>query len=237
MPIRRSDVIESIGERSLVSGVGGVVLLGLGILFYVYRGTGMLVGLAYVLLVGGVGLLGFAIFTAFRVREVAGVCVKCPYCEAANELTSEPEADFRCTSCNRLIPVVDGKVIPVQQVRCGFCNALNYYSEKNDVLICEECDREIPLATAGRPARHVPRAYARTDDDRLYELVLVSQGQKVEELIPVLQSMLAMNRNQVKQMLNELPATLLTGIPRKKAEMLAAQLAAHDAAAEFHPVE
>jgi 4'-phosphopantetheinyl transferase EntD len=42
-----------------------------------------------------------------------------------------------------------------------------------------------------------------------------------------------LNRNQVKQMLDELPVTLLTGIPRMKAEFLQAQLTANDAVAEF----
>jgi hypothetical protein len=48
--------------------------------------------------------------------------------------------------------------------------------------------------------------------------------------------MLALNRNQVKQMLEELPVTLLTGIPRRKAEMLKAQLTIHDGIAEMVPI-
>jgi 4'-phosphopantetheinyl transferase EntD len=49
--------------------------------------------------------------------------------------------------------------------------------------------------------------------------------------------MLALNRNQVKQMLEEVPITLLTGIPRMKAEMLQAQLAAHQAHAQAIPLD
>jgi hypothetical protein len=48
--------------------------------------------------------------------------------------------------------------------------------------------------------------------------------------------MLALNRNHVKQMFDELPVTLLTGIPRMKAELLQAQLATHGGFAEFKPV-
>ena len=66
--------------------------------------------------------------------------------------------------------------------------------------------------------------------------MLISYGHKTEEVINTLQHMLALNRNQVKAMLEDLPVTLLTGIPRKKAEMLKAQLATHDAAADFRPV-
>jgi hypothetical protein len=80
------------------------------------------------------------------------------------------------------------------------------------------------------------KAYAVTDDDRLYELVLTGTGHKNEELIASLQHMLALNRNQVKQMLSELPVAILTGISRKKAEMIQAQLSIHDGVAEFHPL-
>jgi hypothetical protein len=38
-------------------------------------------------------------------------------------------------------------------------------------------------------------------------------------------------------MLTELPVTVLTGITRKKAEMLKAQLSLYDGEAEFHPME
>jgi len=44
--------------------------------------------------------------------------------------------------------------------------------------------------------------------------------------------MLALNRNQVKQMLDETPVTLLTGITKRKALILQAQLASHDAIAD-----
>ena len=44
--------------------------------------------------------------------------------------------------------------------------------------------------------------------------------------------MLAMNRNQVKQMLEEAPVVLLTGIPKKKAELLKAQIEMHHGKAD-----
>jgi hypothetical protein len=41
----------------------------------------------------------------------------------------------------------------------------------------------------------------------------------------------------VKQMLDELPVTLLTGITRRKAEMLKAQISIHDGQTEFRQME
>lgn len=240
MPIRRSDVVEAIGERATVCFIGGSFFLLLGLLMHLYREfdySQYVVGLRWVLMIGGAILLGFTIFAFFQPKKISSFELQCPFCSAANELTAPPDEDFRCTSCHRIIPIQDGEVMEVFQVRCGFCNELNFYSAKNEVLICEKCDREIPLTVEeGKPTRHVPRAYAVTDDERLYELILVGQGNKTEELIEALQHMLALNRNQVKDMLNELPVTILTGITRKKAELLQAQLSLHDGAAEYHPL-
>jgi hypothetical protein len=153
-------------------------------------------------------------------------------------LTETPTADFTCIDCHRLIPIRDGKALSVQSVRCGFCNELNYYSEKTDFLLCESCNHEIPIAhEEGYVPKKHSTAYAVQDDDRLYELVLIAHGHKTEELVNCLQHMLALNRNQVKQMLTELPVTLLTGIPKKKAELLKAQLTSHEAAADMKPLE
>ncbi len=79
--------------------------------------------------------------------------------------------------------------------------------------------------------------FAVVDDDDMYELVLTGAGHKEEELIQVLQQMLALNRNQVKQMLEEIPVTLLTGINRRKAELLKAQITVHDGQVEFRKME
>ena len=240
MPIRRSDVIERIGERALSCFVLGGVSLILGLLLYYYTRFPYgeyVTGLAWVLMIGGVGLLIVTSYSFFQPRRVSGFDVQCPYCSAVNVLTAPPDEDFRCTTCQRVVPVQDNQVLPVFQVRCGYCNELNFYSTKNEVLICEKCDHEIPLTTEeGKPVRHVPKAYAVQDDERLYELVLVGFTHRSEELITSLQHMLALNRNQVKDLLNEVPATLLTGITRKKAELLQAQLAIHDAAAEYRPL-
>ncbi len=232
---RSFDVVEGHSERAIYFGVGGVAALGLGALLWAYRGTGLLSGLALVLLAGGVLCLGYAAYCAWQIRSVTFENLQCPFCEHENVMTGTPDEDVACENCHRMIPLQNGQVMPVFQVRCGFCNNLNYYSDKTEVLICEECDHEIPIAQEeGKPQKHVPRGYAVVDDDKQYELVLTNAGNKHEEVIETLQHMLALNRNQVKQMLDELPQTLLTGITRKKAEMLQAQLAAHDASAEFH---
>lgn len=237
MPQRRSDVLEMIAERALMFGIGGIVALAGSYLFYSFRGDGYTIGLIWVLAVAGVISILLALYSVTKVRKVTDFSVECPYCKAANHLLEKPREDFTCGECHRLVPVIDGQILPVFQVRCGFCNTLNYYSDKSEALICEECDREIPIAVTGESGRNLPRGFVIQDDPNLYELVLVAPGNKTEEVISALQHMLALNRSQVKNILAEAPVTLLTGITRRKAEMLQAQLAVHDAAAEFRPLQ
>lgn len=229
---RSSDVIEEYSSKVLGYGIGGIVLGALGGLFIYYKGMLMYLGFVFVLI--SIICIVYAIYEYTQARKVPVVKVNCPYCSFVNQLTEQPEKDFTCRSCHRLIPVDNGRIMRVFQVRCGFCNHLNFYSEKSEGLICEECDREIPISTSdGQKSKKTFERYTHHDDDKVYELVLTGQGTKTEELIMCLQHMLALNRNQVKEMLANLPVTLLTGIPRRKAEMLSAQLAAHDGKAEF----
>lgn len=236
-PQRSTDIVETHSEHALAASLGGVVAVALGFLLWVYRGEGYTTGLALVLMIGGGGAIIYGIYCALQIRKVNSVTVNCPYCGFANRFTEQPQNNVACRGCNRMINIEDGRVLKVMQVRCGYCSALNYYTEKNQVLICEECDHEVPIAQAdgSAPTKHI--SFAVQDDARLYELVLISHDpHHTENLIAALQQMLALNRNQVKDMLMNLPVTLLTGIPKKKAEMLRAQLSIHEAAAEFRPL-
>ena len=233
---RSSDVIEIHWENALSYGLVGSLFIGGFAFLYRYQGEGTLLDLAYVLLSIGLILFGYAMKRAIEVRKVTAVAYTCPYCEGITELTDVATDDYTCVDCGRMVPIQDGDVLTVEQVRCGFCNELNYFSAKTEFLICEHCNHEIPVHSEA-PTKNVPKHYAIVEDDALYELVLVTYGTgKTEELINCLQHMLALNRNQVKNMLNELPVTLLTGITRRKAEILQTQLSIHDGAADARPL-
>ena len=236
---RVSDIIEITAERSMYYGIGGIAGVGVAAFLYNYRGqSNMFVPLANILGLIGIISLGFCGYIAYQIKKVTSVPLTCPICETVNELVELPSEDFPCVNCHRMVPVRDGVVLAVQQVRCGFCNELNYYSDKTGALLCENCNHEIPISTDDdTPKKSIPAAYMVVDDEALYELVLVGHGNKEEDLINSLQHILALNRNQVKQMLGELPITLLTGITRRKAEMLKAQIGLHDGHTEFRPME
>jgi len=175
---RTTDVIEVHWENALVYGLGAIVFLGLATLFYVYRGkTDMMYPLIAVLGTIGIACFGYAFYRAIEVRKVTSVAYTCPYCGVINELTEVAVADFTCVECHRLVPIIDGEIIDIAEVRCGYCNALNYYSAKSEFLICEECDREIPIHT-DEPTKVAPTYMFRDDDESAYELVLSSPGPK-----------------------------------------------------------
>ncbi len=214
--------------------VPGVICVLLGIVMIYYKG--MAIGLGYVLLIGGLAATGYGIHQLVQFRKIPSFPVKCPFCQHKNDFTEEALADVRCESCQRMIPIFEGRILQVWQVRCGFCNHLNYYSEKSTGLICESCNRVVPIANeGGLQAKATFEHYTVHDDDRPYNLILTDAGPSHnEELVTALQHMLALNRNQVKMMLEEMPVTLLTGIPKKKAELLKAQIEIHHGHAEMH---
>ncbi len=227
---RSSDLIEQHGEHVLEFGVGGLVALVLGGLMIYYQG--LLLYLGVLLVLGGVAAIGYAGREYSELKKVpVGATISCPYCHAKNIFAAVPEDDETCRECHRLMPIVQGTVLKVAQVRCGFCNTLNYYSEKSVGLICESCDREIPIATTGE-ACAAAHHYSFKQDDKKYDLVLTASGTKNEQLIQALQHLLALNRNQVKEILQQLPCTLMSGVPRLKAEMIQKDLAKVDAKTE-----
>lgn len=230
---RSSDVVEERSETAFIWG--GFVGLGLlfigGVLWYFNKDGGSLIVLSWLLLIGGLAATIYGVYAAMQIRKVQHFDYSCPYCKAKNRLATEPDTDFTCIECHRLIPVQDHQVLAVHRVNCGYCREPNWYSDKTIVLLCESCNHEIPITRGDGSVAH--SRFAVQDDTRTYELSLTGYEHGSEELVNCLQHMLALNRNQVKDMMTSLPVVLLTGIPKKKAEMLAAQLAVHGAAADY----
>jgi len=241
---RRTDVIEAKAALAIPLILGAIVALGISGVLFIFKGDGMLLGLAYVLAIGALVAIGYACYVGWVAKKETShaFTVECVYCHQKIELLDPPgDVDVTCTHCHRLIPMQDSVALPVFEVRCGFCNTLNFYSDKSQFLICESCDREIPITTAEEaPQKAIPRGYVVDDDNSPYELTLdaISNPEHPgEDLIGCLQHMLALNRAQVKDLLADLPTTLLVGIPKKKAEMLKAQLGAHGATANATQVK
>ena len=235
---RSSNVREEQLQKAFFAIVPGVIALTFAIVLFINDARSM-DGLKWVLLLASIGAIGFGLRVLLQMRQVGRVELTCPFCGGRNFFTTAPQSDVRCDKCNRDIPVLDGRVLKVHQVRCGFCAELNYYSDKSTGLLCESCDREIPISTddsnAPSPAL---QTYAMHDPTKVrYNLVLVDAGAKREVMIPTLQKMLALNRNQIKDIIDRTPAILLQGVPKMKAELLAAEIKAKGGVAEANPVE
>ena len=232
---RSSNIREERAQRAIMALIPGGIALCAALVMFAYP-VEALSGLRMVLLLASIGAIGYGIWQFFEMRKVTSFTIVCPFCQGKNSFTEQPMSDVRCDKCNRDIPLEDGRTLQVFQVRCGYCSTLNWYSEKSTGLICEECDREIPISTddAHTPTKAF-HTFTRHDDDTPYNLVLIDAGPKREDIIPILQKMLALNRNQVKDLIEDVPIILLQGVPKKKAELMAAQIASHGGRADSAP--
>ena len=224
---------ETHAQNALLAFVPAVVIIvtALVILKYFHE---WFAHVGWMFIVGGAVAVVYAVWQFAKSRTVKQIDVACPYCKEVNHLIETPKSEFRCDQCQRMIPAENGMLLQVFEVRCGFCNALNYYHEKSTGLICESCNRVIPISV--EDSEEAPtkafEMFSLHDDDDVYDLSLLESGAKTEEMIDCLQHMLALNRNQVKQMFDELPVKLLSGVPRKKAELLSAQISSHGGTAD-----
>lgn len=217
---RSSNVREELSQRAFFGIVPGVVVLGIAGLMIAYKTVW--IQLAYVLLAMGAAAIIYGVMQLVKMRKVTDISIPCPFCSERNFFTDMPNDDVRCTSCLREIPIADGKVLEVFQVQCGKCSGLNYYTEKSTGLICEFCDSVIPIATDDGPdAAQTFERFTAHDPGQPVDLYLQDPGPHREKMIEVLQKMLSLNRNQVKEIIDEVPSLLLIGIAAKKAEYLA----------------
>lgn len=232
MPQRSSDLVETYVARALGTGALGLVILGLGVVMFIFRGDSGL-ALAVVLLVIASLLLSYAAFCVLKSRKVGSHKLVCPMCGATNGFEEAPTSDVVCRQCHRTIPIENGKLLPLKQVSCGACNESNWYSDRTKSLLCESCGREIAIAHSGDSSS---ATYAVQNDARPYELVLLAYEPGHDDLADALQELLGINRAQVRTILTELPSVLLTNVPKQKAEMVQKELAQTGAALEARPV-
>jgi len=230
---RSSDVVEEHAQQAFMYIGGGAIALVIGVVMAVYS-SGQ-APLAWVMIAIGVPLEIVGIKHLIDAKKVTGVTLECPYCQYRNTMTEKPMNDFACRGCNRMIPVDNGVIMQVEQVRCGFCNHLNFYSARSHGLLCEECDSIIPIAGLESSSKVISTYSRKEVDESSYELVLVSVERSTEELVATMQQMMALNRNQVKDIIENLPQPLLSGINHTKAEMLKAQLNTHKVTCEIRP--
>ncbi len=219
---RSGNLREKTTQKAIMAGVPGLILLAVGfVMVFLYPGQTFR-GLAFVIFFAGIAGTVLSIYFFTRMRLITEFSIKCPFCSGKNTFLQSPQSDVRCVSCDREIPIVQGRILPVEEVRCGFCNALNFYNEKTVGLFCESCGRVIPISVGeGEEGMMYLEKFGLQDDDGKYDIWLGEDVQNREVLIGELQRLLATNRNVVKELLENTPVKILEGLPRRKAERIA----------------
>lgn len=233
-PSRRSDVVAQDLTQVFFGVAGGCVGVILGLLAFRYVPTYMVVGAVFMI----AGAVGFAVaaFKFYQTTQVPSFTLTCPYCARSQVFTAPPMDDVSCGDCNRLIHLEDGRILPVVEIDCPHCHAVNYYSKKTRRLFCESCSKEIPLPQLATASQNAALQQA-MEDTRDYEVVLVASGGHPEQVLDALQRLLSLTRPQVKKTLETLPAALFSGIKRHRAELIRNNLMEAGAQVEIRPVE
>ncbi len=141
-PSRATDIVEQNTSQALMAGIVAIICLILGIVFVAY-GTLAIAG--YLLIGIAVGCLGFAVVRIVQNKQIPVEKLTCPYCQFSNALTGKPEKDVMCRSCQRMIPIENGIVLPTYRIKCEHCQTENFFSKRSLKLICEDCGKEINL--------------------------------------------------------------------------------------------
>lgn len=233
-PLRRSSVVAQDMTQVFFGVVGGIIGIILGLLVFRYVPVVMFLGVVF-MLAGAFGF-GVAAFKFYHSSQVPAFGINCPYCAKRQVFTAPPIDDVSCGDCNRLIHLEDGKILPVAEIDCPTCKAVNYYSTKTRRLICESCSKEIRLPDAAVAAGSQAFRDA-MEDTRDYEVVLNEIGNHPEQLLDALQQLLSLTRPQVKKAMETMPTALFSGIKRHRAELICARLVEAGGQAEFRPVQ
>ena len=107
---------------------------------------GMYVGIA-----AGFAVIAGAAYRMSQVKNIQTVAFTCPYCDAANQLMSEPTTNFECENCHQTVRFENGVLVPIRVVSCGSCGTDNRVSVKSNRFICQKCNATIQVQ-AEQPA-------------------------------------------------------------------------------------
>lgn len=232
-PIKRSDILEREYSQALILGGVGLVSLLLMALFFRYGG--MFTPLAWLFLVAWLGMWGYAGWRLYQTRSVPSHPITCPFCNQDVIFVSPPNSDFTCEHCMKRVPMENGRILEIVAVKCPHCGSVQQLSSRAAVAICEQCNHEIMVSRMKRAAS--PFSAPSQDDATRYDLYLISVGRDPEPVIHALQSLLTLNRPDVKKLIEALPMALLTNLTKPKGDALQRQLAELGAKVELKQVD
>jgi ribosomal protein L7/L12 len=235
-PVKRSDILEREYTQSLILGGVGLVSLLLMALFLNYGG--MLYSLSWLFLLAWLGTWGYAGWRLYQTRSVSAHPITCPFCNQDTVFITPPSSDFTCEHCMKRVPMENGRILEIVAVKCPHCGSVQQLSSRATVAICEQCNHEIMVGRMKRAnVAETPFGPPAEEDSTRYDLYLISAGRDPEPVIHELQSLLTLNRPDVKKLLESLPMVLLTSLTKRKGEALQRKLTELGAKAELKQVD
>lgn len=232
-PAKRSDILEREYTQALI--LGGVGLASLLLMALFLRYGGMLYSLSWLFLLVWLGTWSYAGWRLFQTRSVPAYPITCPFCNQDTAFVSPPNSDFTCEHCMKRVPMENGRVLEIVAVKCSHCGSVQQVSSRAAVAICEQCNHEIMVSRMKRAS--TPFTAPADDDKTRYDLYLISVGRDPEPVIHSLQSLLTLNRPDVKKLLEALPMVLLTNLTKPKGDALQRQLTELGAKVELRQVD
>lgn len=227
--------------RLLIATMGGLFTIGFGMLFINYRS--MFVTLGWILVAIGVISLTYGIVTVISLQRIRTVDVVCPFCRKSTGLTGEPDRDFRCQHCQRMVPIENGRPMSVSTVNCPSCQKTNFYHARVTHLACESCGKDIPISTGdsmpGMPMGGVPvvGAAPAPEQDNGFEpgpfrVVLTGIGAHLDDLADYIKDRHHISTREVDEMLLQLPWVVFNGVSESAAHEAKAAIESRGGSAE-----
>lgn len=256
-----SEVREQEYTRSVFMAATGIGLILVGLLviaFLKYLVPTNILGVSRVL-VGLAALAGAALVAAagkriFDLRHAATVQVKCPYCDAMNQLMAEPNADFECEECHATIRYENGRQVPVRTITCTSCGAEHRVSIKADRYVCDRCNAVIQvqqqaqpvygMTTPGAPAT-APQPAMTLGGGNQNVLLTALDRTREQQIAAILQREMGVDLNEARRLLGtvsdrtplivgyDLPFDQADGL-RKQLQQLGATVAVRATAGSHH---
>ncbi len=218
---------------------------------------GMYLGIA-----AGFAVIAGAAYRMSQVKNIQTVAFTCPYCDATNQLMSEPTTNFECENCNQTVRFENGVLVPIRVVSCGSCGTDNRVSVKSNRFICQKCNATIQVqaeqpAFGAAPAQVATPAYNTAvvgtmptaapppqpvrllTEHNMDALIYSYDHTREAHLLANLQTLLGVDAEQIKRLTGTIsdrsPLVVGVDMPQAEAEALRVQLSQLGANVHLRP--
>jgi ribosomal protein L7/L12 len=168
-----------------------------------------------------------------RTVDMPMVSAHCPYCGGATEFPEYPTEDYTCEKCHRRVYFENGKMVEAKDVECTVCKAVHKVAVTAKSYTCDRCNRTLRLDD---PTKGVV-ATAETTVGQAFDVVLTEVGRNTTGVAMALQNVLVCNLPEARRQMQDLPLTIVKGVPERKADAVRSRFRELGATAVVRAVE